>query len=243
MGQFHLRFLIEMAPKKELTIDQRISIVALKNAGLSIRAIAAQVKCSKNGVSCTLKRYAETNSTKNRNGRSGVSKLSARDKRAIKINALKNIRIVLREHAEVVNQCQKFTVCKNTVNKALHEFGLFGRIAQKKPLLRKKNIRDRLKWAREHRDWTNEQWANVLWTDESQFMLFGSNKRFYIRRRVGEKYLNECLHPTMKHGKGSVMVWGGFCANGTSPLKLITGKMDKIAYRQILIHYGLKSGT
>lgn len=100
-----------------------------------------------------------------------------------------------------------------------------------------------MKWAREHRNWTNEDWGKVLWTDESQFMLFGANKRFYIRRRKGEKYLNECLHPTMKHGKGSVMVWGGFSSKGTSPLKLISGKMDKFAYKQILIHYALKAGN
>ena len=127
-----------MAPKKELTMEQRFGILALKKAGLSIRAIAAQIKCSKNGVSYTLQRYAETESAKNRTERSGVQKLIRRDKRVIKITALKNRRMVLREHVELVNQRRASPVTENTVNKALHEAGLYGRIAQKEPLLREK---------------------------------------------------------------------------------------------------------
>ena len=129
---------IEMAPKKELTVEQRIGILALKNAGFSIRAIAAQVKCSKNGVSYTLHRFAETNSANNRSGRSGVQKLTIRDKRAIKITALKIRRMVLREHVEIVNQGRTNPVKRKTVNKVLHESGLYGRIAQKKHFSAKK---------------------------------------------------------------------------------------------------------
>ena len=232
-----------MAPKKELSLNQRVAILALRNVGFSLRAIANQVGCSRNGVAYNLKRFSETNYGKNRSGRTGrPGKLTPAAKRQIKITALKNRRMVLREHVECVRACMKDPVSPNTVRKALHQMGLYGRMAAKKPLLRTRNRRARLLWARAHVNWTPEQWNRVLWTDESQFMLFGTNKRFYIRRRTGEKYLDACLHPTMKHGGGSVMVWGGFCGAGTSPLKLIEGRMDKFAYKQILIHHGLKAG-
>ena len=54
-----------------------------------------------------------------------------------------------------------------------------GRVAVKKPLLRKQIVKKRLKFAREHLNWTPAQWRRVLWTDESKFELFG-NKRHVL---------------------------------------------------------------
>ena len=49
-------------------------------------------------------------------------------------------------------------------------------------------------------------WNKVIWSDESKFDLFGSDGRYYMRRRVGEEYLAECVQQTVKFGL--VMVWG-----------------------------------
>ncbi len=55
----------------------------------------------------------------------------------------------------------------------------------------------------------------MLWTDESKFEQFGNKRRVYVRRREGERYKNECLLPTVKHGGGSIMVWDAILASGT----------------------------
>ena len=47
------------------------------------------------------------------------------------------------------------------------------------PFISEVNRKRRLKWALEHKDWTAEQWAQVLWSDESPFAL-----RFKGRKRV-----------------------------------------------------------
>ena len=39
------------------------------------------------------------------------------------------------------------------------------------------------------------------------FEVFGSHRRTFVRRRTGEKMLEECLMPSVKHGGGNVMVW------------------------------------
>ena len=68
-----------------------------------------------------------------------------------------------------------------------------------------------LQWAKENKDWTIKQWSKVLSTDESKFEIFGSNKRVYVWWRFGERIATSCITPTVKHGGGSVMVWGCFC--------------------------------
>ena len=117
-----------------------------------------------------------------------------------------------------------------------------GRVAVRKPLLRKPNIIKRLKFAEEHKDWTVDQWMKVLWTDESKFEIFGSKRRQYVRRRSNERYHPKCIVPTMKHGGGNILVWGCFSGHGIGDLKRIDGRMDKEMYHQILIRHGVPSG-
>ena len=64
-----------------------------------------------------------------------------------------------------------------TVQKKLCEPGLHGLIAAKKTLLKDtNNNKKRLAWAKKHEQWTLDQWKSVLWSDESKFEIFGSNR-------------------------------------------------------------------
>ena len=65
-----------------------------------------------------------------------------------------------------------------TVKSVLKKNGLSGRIAVKKPLLRKANIQKRLQFAQKYKNWTPEQWKSVLWTDESKFEIFGGSEEY-----------------------------------------------------------------
>lgn len=80
----------------------------------------------------------------------------------------------------------------------------------KKPLLREVNRKKRLARAKEHRRWTIAEWKKVLWSDESKFEIFGNKRKIYVRRKVNERFSKNCIVPTVKHGGGSVMVWGCF---------------------------------
>ncbi|CAJ0940336.1 unnamed protein product [Ranitomeya imitator] len=79
---------------------------------------------------------------------------------------------------------------------------IHGKIAARKPLLRTGNKQKRLVWAKEHKEWTLDQWKSVLWPDESKFEIFGSNHRVFVRRRKGKQMDSTCLVPTEKHGGG-----------------------------------------
>ena len=51
-----------------------------------------------------------------------------------------------------------------------------------------------------------------------------------------------CIVPTVKHGRGNVLVWGCFSGQGIRDLKRIKGKMNQKMYHQILIHHGVPLG-
>ena len=54
--------------------------------------------------------------------------------------------------------------------------------------------------------------------------------------------LTQCLVPTVKHGEGSVIVWGCFSLDGVGDLHKIDGIMRKEHYRDILETSAIPSG-
>lgn len=91
-----------------------------------------------------------------------------------------------------------------------------------------------MQFAKEHINWTVEQWRNVLFSDESKFNLVGSDGIIHVRRPRGKRLQKEFCVKTVKHGGGHVMVWGCFSANGLGPLHRINGIMDRWVYKNIL---------
>ena len=108
-------------------------------------------------------------------------------------------------------------VSGTTVKNALEKEGFHRRIARVKPVLTEENRKIRLKWAREHLNWTRAQWDSVLWTDEC-CVHARNNYRTWVTRRPGEELLNECVAPKTKGGN-NWMIWGCFSgAAGLGPL-------------------------
>jgi Transposase len=59
---------------------------------------------------------------------------------------------------------------------------LLARSPRKVPLLTKKHVAARIKFAKEHAKWPVEKLRNILWTDESKIVLFGgTGSRQYVR--------------------------------------------------------------
>lgn len=71
-------------------------------------------------------------------------------------------------------------VSRSTISRRLKEVGLIERAGVKKPLITAKNRKARLKFARKHEHWTEADWREVLFSDESKFQLFGSDDRTTI---------------------------------------------------------------
>lgn len=127
------------------------------------------------------------------------------------------------------------SVSSITVRRRLLEAKLFARSPRKVPLLTKRHVSNRMKFAKTHMDWPKEKWRNVLWTDESKIVLFGTKgRRQYVRRPPGTEYQPQYIVKTVKHGGAKIMVWGCFSHNGVGPIYRIPGIMDQHGYIKIL---------
>uniref|UniRef100_A0A3P9CWB5 Uncharacterized protein n=1 Tax=Maylandia zebra TaxID=106582 RepID=A0A3P9CWB5_9CICH len=69
--------------------------------------------------------------------------------------------------------------------------------------------------------------GRVAVCDESKWEIFGSNYCHYALKP------KNCI-PAVKHGGGSIMLWGCFGVRGTGKLHKVVGIMMKEDYSQIL---------
>jgi transposase len=233
----------KMARGIELTAEKRAQIVILQKQGNSYREISKILQVSLGAVQKAIARNRETglNTDRKRSGRPRKT-VQRVDNKIYAISKADRFKSASTIRAEI-NRDLDSHISLTTVKRRLREKGMIGRIAVKKPLLRTVNKQKRLDFAKEHIDWTIEQWKSVLWTDESKFQLFGSNRRQYVRRKPNERYIPQCVLPTVKHGGGSVMVWGCFSYGGVGELVKVEGIMRKEQYHNILQRHAIPSGT
>ena len=92
-----------------------------------------------------------------------------------------------------------------------------------------------------HKEWTTGQLDKVLWTDESMFKIFGSNRKVYVQWRVGERAATHCITLTIKHARGSVMVCGAF-VNYKFDLLQFKGRLNQTGYHSIRQHHVMPTG-
>lgn len=104
----------------------------------------------------------------------------------------------------------------------------------KKPLISEKNRKLRLEFAQKHFEKDMDFWKRVLFTDESKYNIFGSDGRDKVWRKKNTAMEPKNLVATVKHGGGSVMVWGAVAASGVGKLVFIEGNMDRYQYKSIL---------
>uniref|UniRef100_A0A914X566 Transposase Tc1-like domain-containing protein n=1 Tax=Plectus sambesii TaxID=2011161 RepID=A0A914X566_9BILA len=57
-------------------------------------------------------------------------------------------------------------ISDSTIQRRLRDKGLYGRVAVHKPYVSKTNMEKRIKFTREHLQWTTEDWKEVLWTED-----------------------------------------------------------------------------
>lgn len=231
-----------MAPRLETSIVKRASAITLHQEGYNTREISEKTCVHQRTVSRIIAHYKETGDIefKKRSGRPRKTELS--DDVYLHTLSKRNRRLTAAQLQAAMNETLIRPICKTTIKNRLKEVGLRGCIAIRKPLLRAANKKKRLAWARLYKNWTYRDWAKVLWTDESKFVVFGSNRKVYVRRKPGEQLLEDCVVSTVKHGGSSVMVWGCFGGEKVDDIVKVDGRMDRFHYKAILEEHAIPSG-
>lgn len=220
----------------QLSPKTRGKIEALHSVGHSVRQIAVLIQRSKTAVHHCLQRLSDgTSSYQNRPGRG--KKTTKREDRLLKRLALQTRRAPSRLLSYQLAEDTGSQVSGRTVRRRLSEAGVKARRPRKKPQLSQHHRQLRLGWAVSHRGWTTEEWKSVLFSDESKVSI-GSDGVLYVWRRKGEEFLPECCNPAVQHA-ASVMVWGSMCWHGVGSLVRLEGRIDSLAYQQVLADYML----
>ncbi|GBN56782.1 hypothetical protein AVEN_245928-1 [Araneus ventricosus] len=63
-----------------------------------------------------------------------------------------------------------------------------------------------------------DQWATVLFSDESRFSLNADSRRTFTWREPGTRYLSSNVREIDHYGGGDLMVWAGIMLDGRTPL-------------------------
>jgi len=162
---------------KIIPTDTRNQVHALVEAGVPVRQIASETK-----VSClTVQRIRAKHHQSIQKPRAGRKpKLSDVDKRRV---------ARISQHADSENAClvqrklkaeTGIDVSHDTVNRALKEIGLGARRKVKRPRLLPKHIKARKKFAERFKEWTEDDWRCIIWSDETIVERFGSHGRQWI---------------------------------------------------------------
>uniref|UniRef100_A0A8C5WK94 Transposase Tc1-like domain-containing protein n=1 Tax=Leptobrachium leishanense TaxID=445787 RepID=A0A8C5WK94_9ANUR len=134
-------------------------------------------------------------------------------------------------------------VSAQTIRRTLRNEGLHARTPRRTPLLSPKNKKSRLQYAKSHVDKPQKFWDSVLWTDETKLELFGPMDQRYVWRRKNKAYEEKNTLPTVKHGGGSIMLWGCFASAGIGKLQRVQGTMNSLQYQEILDDNVMQSVT
>ncbi|OXA40728.1 Transposable element Tcb1 transposase [Folsomia candida] len=224
--------------RTETTIQQRALIIQAwegdENGSKTPKEISDFFKLNYKTVWRIIDRYRKTKTICNTPGRGRKSIFNTREKRSI----LKTVKVNPRASAVDIANSAEIDLGKKaspkTIRRILNEDGLKNFRAKKKPFISKRNIKKRMDFAKEHIHKDQSFWNKVLWSDESKFNVFGSDGRIRVWRKTNEALKMKNLNPTVKHGGGSVMVWGCFSSAGPGNMEFVETTMNQHIYQDIL---------
>ncbi|GFS79127.1 transposable element Tc1 transposase [Trichonephila clavipes] len=161
------------------------------------------------------------------------------DVRYIVLQARRNRRQTAGEIIRHTTQATGRPISRFTVARRLHGGGLFARRPVRCVPLTPAHRRRRSLWCREHRNWRDNEWGRVLFTDESRFSLSSDSHRIRIWRERGSRNHPSNIIERDRYGGRGVLVWGGIMLDSRTDLHIFdAGSVNGTRYcNEILLSY------
>ncbi|GFU74352.1 transposable element Tcb2 transposase [Trichonephila clavipes] len=207
--------------------------------GRSVTSVAAEFGIAHSIVS-RLWRQFQTTGTTIRGFSSGRPRgTTPADDRYYVLQARRNRRHTAGEIARHTTQATARPISRFTVARRLHGGGLFARRFVRCVPLTPAHRRRRSLWCREHRNWRDNEWGRVLFTDESRFSLSSDSHRILIWRERGSRNHPSNIIERDRYGGRGVLVWGGIMLGSRTDLHIFdAGSVNGTRYcNEILFPY------
>ncbi|GFX10287.1 transposable element Tcb2 transposase [Trichonephila clavipes] len=225
--------------RRHLDAFTRGRIIGKLKEGRSVTSVAAEFGIAHSIVS-RLWRQFQTTGTAIRGFSSGRPRgTTPADDRYIVLQARRNRRQTAGEIARHTTQATGQPISRFTVARRLHGGGLFARRPVRCVPLTPAHRRRRSLWCREHRNWRDNEWGRVLFTDESRFSLSSDSHRILIWRERGSRNHPSNIIERDRYGGHGVLVWGGIMLGSRTDLHIFdAGSVNGTRYcNEILLPY------
>ncbi|GFT27365.1 transposable element Tcb2 transposase [Trichonephila clavipes] len=133
----------------------------------------------------------------------------------------------IEEGRKITDVAREFDIAHSVVSRLWKSFKTTGMCSRrhggdrvKIPLTRQHRTA-RFQLCREHHNWTEQDWACVLFSDESRFSLSSDCRRQLIWRESGTAYHPENIQEKDRYPTCSIMVWAGIMINGRTRLHVV----------------------
>ncbi|GFX20436.1 transposable element Tcb1 transposase [Trichonephila clavipes] len=188
---------------------------------VKITDVAKKFDIAHSVVSRLWKSFKTTGMCSRRHGGGRVRSTTPAEDRYIVLSAKRNRRTTTQQVSNQFLAASGKQISRKTVARRLRGGGLYAR----RPFVcvpwTRQHRTAHLQWCREHLNWTEQDWACVLFSDESRISLSSDCRRQLIWRESGTAYRPENIQEKDRYPTCSIMVWAGIMINGRTRLQVV----------------------
>ena len=189
-----------------LSTKEKGIIVGMDHSEMLQYSIAKELGIPRSTIEYVLKKFRDHRTVVTCNAIHQCSKMTEQGRKKLGCILTQNRHIPLASIIEKMNK----KVCACTLREEIKRIGFGNVVATKKPFLIKKQKVDRLAFAQKYQAWSLSDWMNVIWTHKSSFEIGKNSQQMKVWWRPNKLYSSNCLEPTFKSRRISIMIWGAF---------------------------------
>ncbi|GFW15994.1 transposable element Tc1 transposase [Trichonephila clavipes] len=188
----------------QLSELERSLIIGMKTAGWSTHRVDGQVHRSECAVRNCWKQWTREGAHARKTGSGATRKTTRREDRRIVRQALVDPTVTRSTMQADVG----VAIVPQRISRHLAEANLKSKPPFRALPLTPEHRQLRLQWCQARSMWNVTDWQNVVFSDESRFILGTDDNRVRVWRRPGEQY--DSPHTLLRHTAqtAGVMVWG-----------------------------------